>query len=252
MNKLLSQFLPFFQAGLDVLLPSRCEVCTAELAEDMVLCGACWQALYFIDGPICYRTGAPLPFTLGPETVSLAAMMKPPRYDRARAAVHYKETARMLVHRLKFHDRPEVAALLVSYMMRAGADLLAENPIIVPVPLHFSRLLRRRYNQSAELARRLAKTTQCAYNPRLLRRVKRTSPQVGLTRVMRRDNLRGAFSVATDSKNDIKNKKVLLIDDVMTTGATVEACATVLRRAGAAKVDVLTFARVVMSEIVHI
>lgn len=258
-----SRFAGFIRAtltaGLDVLLPPRCVACAEELAADNGLCGLCWQGLDLIDGPLCYHTGVPLPFSLGDaaaDTVSLGAMMRPPRYDRARAAVYYQNTARGLVNRLKFYDMPEVANFLVPLMQRAGADILADasakTTVILPVPLHFTRLLHRRYNQSAELARRLAALTDLPYEPRLLKRGRRTSQQIGLTRAKRRDNLRGAFFVTEKGKNAIAGKQVLLIDDVMTTGATVEACAKALRRAGAAKIDVLTFARVVMPQRVHI
>ncbi len=240
----------FLGLALDTLLPPRCQACANLVARDKALCGVCWQGLSLIDAPICDRTGAPLPFALGDKTVSLAAMHHPPKYDRARAAVHYKETGRVLVHRLKFHDMPEMADFLVGYMMRAGADVLADKPLILPVPLHFTRLWKRRYNQSAELARRLARRAGLDYAPHILRRVKPTKAQIGLTRAKRRNNLRGAFAVR--GKNAIVGKQVLLIDDVMTTGATAEACAMVLRRAGAAKIDVLTFARVVRPEIVSI
>jgi len=241
-----------FTELVNFLLPPRCTLCGVTVARAPALCGSCWEGLTFIDGPVCYRTGAPLPYDLGPQTVSLGAMMYPPAYDAARAAVSYDAAARDLIRKLKFSNRPELAALLVPWMVRAGRPILKDADYLVPVPLHWSRLLARRYNQSAELARRLALLAGVPMRVDLLKRVKRTRQQVGLTRPMRRKNLQGAFAVPQNRKVSVIDKHMVLVDDVLTTGATVEACAKVLRRAGAAKVSVLTAARVVMPERVHI
>ena len=241
-----------FQSMLDVLLPPRCVLCYQPVQGHVALCGTCWEGLSFIDGPICQRTGTPLPYDLGPETVSLNAMMRPPAYDCARAALIYDGAARLLIRRFKFHDRLELRQLLLPFMLRAGADFWPDADVIMPVPLHWTRLLMRRYNQSAELARGLSKHTQIPMQVNWLRRVKRTRQQIGLTRPMRKQNLQGAFAIAPRHRAKLKDKHVVLVDDVLTTGATVEACAKICRRAGVAKISVLTAARVVMPEIVHI
>ncbi|MDD9798531.1 MAG: ComF family protein [Alphaproteobacteria bacterium] len=237
---------------LDFFLPPRCATCDIVLARAPALCGQCWSKLDFIDGPICNRTGAPLPFDLGPQTISLNAMRHPPAYHHARAALYYTDTARVLIRRFKFHDRPELANLMVPWLLRAGEKLLAHADIIMPVPLHWTRLFGRRFNQSAELARKLADLTGIDMQVEWLRRTRRTPQQIGLTRADRRKNLRGAFTVPKKYYRFLRGKQVVLIDDVMTTGATVEACAKVLRRVGVAQINVLTVARVVLPETVHI
>ncbi|MGC6472821.1 MAG: ComF family protein [Parvibaculales bacterium] len=237
---------------LDFLLPPRCALCGVTVVQTPALCGSCWEGLTFIDGPVCARTGAPLPYDLGPQTVSLGAMMRPPAYDAARAAVGYDAAARDLIRRFKFNNRPELAALMVPWMHRAGHAILQDADFLLPVPLHWTRFLSRRYNQSAELARRLAHAAGVPMRIDLLKRVKRTRQQVGLTRPMRRKNLQGAFLLPKKQKPSVVDRHLVLVDDVLTTGATVEACAKVLRRAGAARVSVLTVARVVMPERVHI
>ena len=240
-------------AGIgNFLLPPRCAMCAVTVTRAPALCGSCWEGLTFIEGPVCARTGAPLPYDLGPQTVSLGAMIRPPAYDVARAALSYDATARELIKKLKFANRPELAAMMVPWMYRAGRDILEDADCLLPVPLHWTRLLARRYNQSAELGRGLARLGNVALRVDVLKRVKRTRQQVGLTRPMRKKNLQGAFAVAKSRRAVVTDRHVVLVDDVLTTGATVEACAKVLRRAGAAKVSVLTVARVVMPERVHI
>lgn len=236
----------------DFLLPPRCALCGVTVVQAPALCGACWEGLVFIDGPVCARTGAPLPYDLGPQTVSLGAMMRSPAYDVARAAVSYDASARDLIRKLKFNNRLELAAFMVPWMVRAGAHILRDADYLVPVPLHWTRLLSRRYNQSAELARHIARLARVPMRVDMLKRIKRTRQQYGLTRAMRRRNLQGAFAVPKAQRLMLADQHVVLVDDVLTTGATVEACAKVLRRAGAAKVSVLTVARVVMPERVHI
>ncbi len=242
----------FWVPLLDFLLPPRCANCGVLVTSMPTLCGTCWEGLTFINNPVCRRTGAPLPYDLGTETVSLNAMLRPPAYDQARAAMTYDATARLLIRKLKFNNRLDLAPLMASWLIRIGAAILKDADFIHPVPLHWSRLLRRRYNHSAELARYLSKHANVPMHVNVLKRVKRTRQQIGLTRAMRKKNLRGAFGVMAKNKPLVIDKHIVLIDDVLTTGATAEACARTLRRAGAAKVSVLTVARVVMPEIVHI
>ena len=237
---------------VDFLLPHRCSVCMAELATAQALCPTCWKDLHFIKSPICARTCVPLPFDLGPQSVSLSAMRFPPAYDRARSALIYNGTARQLIHRFKFHNRPEIAALLAPWLQASGKDLLHDADYLIPVPLHLFRLVSRRYNQSAELARRLSQLSGAPMKVEWLRRVKKTSQQVGMTRDMRQKNLKGAFEVIPNKVAALEGKKVVLIDDVITTGSTVTACAKTLRKVGVARIDVLSVARVVMHESVEV
>ena len=236
----------------DFLLPRRYSVCMTELATAPALCLTCWMDLHFIQSPICARTGVPLPFDLGPESVSLSAMRFPPAYDRARSALIYNGTARQLIHKFKFHNRPEIADLLTPWLETCGQDLLKDADYLIPVPLHLFRIVSRRYNQSAELARALSKSSGVPMKVEWLRRVKKTSQQVGMTRDMRRKNLKGAFEVKPNKVHALEGKNVILIDDVITTGSTLTACAKTLRKAGVARIDVLSVARVVMHETVAV
>ena len=199
----------------------------------------------FIERPFCERLGTPFEVDLGVALLSPAAIADPPVFRRARAVARYDETARRLVHRLKYGDRVELARALGAMMARAGAELLLDADVIVPVPLHRSRLWWRRFNQAMALAGASSRTSGVRCDPFLLARVKRTRSQVGLTKTQRGDNLQGAFRVPADAKPHLAGKRVLLVDDVVTTGATANACSRALLRAGAESVDVLSFARVV-------
>jgi ComF family protein len=198
-----------------------------------------------IERPYCERLGTPFAVDLGMPLLSPAAMADPPVFERARAAAHYDGIARALVHRLKYGDRLELAQALGTMMARAGAELLADADLIVPVPLHRSRLWQRRFNQAVALAQVIAERSGIPCAPLLLSRVKRTRQQVGLTRAQRQQNLQGAFRVAEHLRPRLGGQRILLVDDVLTTGSTANAAARALLRAGAAKVDVLAFARVV-------
>src|SRR6185312_6230887 len=176
--------------------------------------------------------------------LSAEAIANPPPFGRARAAVSYDGVARRMVQGLKYSDRTDLALWMSGWMARAGAELLADTEVIVPVPLHWRRFLSRRFNQSAELARALARRADKPFEPMALTRVRGTRQQVGLGLGERQANVRGAFRVPPEADIKVRGRRVLLIDDVYTTGATVSAAARALKRGGAAAVDVLTFARI--------
>lgn len=228
-----------------IAYPPTCIACAAATGVPHTLCGACWAGLRFIERPFCERLGTPFAVDLGVALVSPAAMADPPVFARARAVARYDDTARLLVQRLKYSDRLDLAPALGRMMARAGAELATECDVIVPVPLHRWRLWSRRFNQAMALARVVALAHDRPCDPALLARVKRTRPQVGLTRAQRGENLQGAFRVPAEQRARLKHKRVLLVDDVLTTGATGNAAARALLRAGAASVDILAFARVV-------
>jgi ComF family protein len=175
----------------------------------------------------------------------MEAIADPPAYARARAAVRYDDVARTLVHALKYQDRTDLAPAMGRWMARAGRELLEETDALVPVPLHWRRGWSRRYNQSGALARSIERQSGVKLMPEALRRIRQTEQQIGLSRSQRASNVQGAFKVATDRQHQIEGRRVVLIDDVLTSGATVDACARALLRARAARVDVLVFARVV-------
>ncbi|WP_348930253.1 ComF family protein [Aquabacter sp. CN5-332] len=239
------------RGALDLVLPPTCISCGAIVRDAGGLCGGCWGRLVFVERPFCDRLGSPFAYPPpqrdeGP-AISAEALNDPPAFDRARAAVVFGDVSRDLVHRLKYGDRLDLAAAMARLMVRAGADLLSEADLIVPVPLHAFRLWRRRFNQAALLSRCISRSSGVIHRSDLLRRVRATPSQVALSRAERRANVSGAFKVTHYANAVLQDRRILLVDDVLTTGATLDACARVLRRAGAKGVDTLTFARVVES-----
>ncbi len=226
-----------------LLFPPTCFGCRAIVDRPGTLCAGCWPRLRFLEAPWCAVLGTPFPHEMGEGAVSPAAIADPPPFARARAAVAFGGVARDIVHGLKYRDRTDLAPWMAGWMARAGAELLSDADLVVPVPLHRWRFLSRRFNQSAELARHLCAGRAPVFAPELVERVKRTRQQVGLARNARVDNMRGAFAVPAGQRARLKGANVLVVDDVYTTGATVRALSAVLVRAGAARVDVLTFAR---------
>jgi len=232
-------------AALAIVYPPACIACQAALGQAQALCPSCWSSIGFIERPYCERLGTPFAVDLGAGLLSPAAIADPPVFARARAVCRFDGVARELVHRLKYGDRTELALTLGRMMAQAGRELLVDADLIVPVPLHRTRLWSRRFNQAAALAVVIARQTQLPLAPAALSRVKRTRQQVGLTRPQRAENLQGAFRVPDAMRPQIEGRRILLIDDVLTTGSTANAAARALLRAGARKVDVLSFARVV-------
>jgi len=231
--------------ALDLLYPPACLACRAAIAAHGGLCPACWRAMRFIEKPYCERLGIPFDSDGFSGTVSLEALADPPVFNRLRAAACFEGPARTLVHRLKYGDRLELAAPMARWMARAGEDLLNDADLLIPVPLHPRRLARRRFNQSVALAREVFRASSVPLETGLLTRVKPTPPQVGLNRRLRAANVKGAFAVAARREGALAGRRLLLVDDVATSGATLNAAAHALLRAGAERVDALVFARVV-------
>jgi ComF family protein len=203
-----------------------------------------WSRIHFLDGPVCDGCGAPFDYEPGPGVRCAACMARPPAFDAARAACLYDETSRDPILKLKHADRTDLAPMFVRWLSRAAADLLAEADAIAPVPLHPMRLLERRYNQAAEIARPLARLAGVAYLPDALVRRRATETQGGKSGAHRRRNVASAFAVPERRRAQVEGRRILLIDDVLTTGATAEGCARALKRAGAARVDLAVLARV--------
>jgi predicted amidophosphoribosyltransferase len=235
-------------AVLNTIYPPRCLACPAPTEAPHGLCPSCWRDTHFIAGTTCPRCGLPLVGSAAEGDVCEGCARHPPGWDRGRAAIVYSGAGRRAVLGLKHGDRLDMVGPLAGWMAVAGRDLLAEADLIAPVPLHWLRLIQRRYNQSGELARRLGRLSSRPVVVDLLVRTRRTIPQEGMDRTARQANQSGAFAVPLRHHARIEDRAVLLIDDVMTSGATLSACAEACRAAGAARVDVLVLARVAFAD----
>lgn len=226
-----------------LLFPPLCPSCHRIVTKPGTVCGRCWPSIRFFEPPWCEVLGTPFSADMGEEAVSPEAMANPPPFSRLRSAVLYDGVTGALVRHLKYSDGTHLAPWLATWMIRAGRELVDDADIVVPVPLHRSRLFARRFNQSAELARAISAASGKPFRPEALIRRKRTAHQTGLGIQAREDNVRGAFAVPDSDSISLSGRTVLLVDDVYTTGATVSAATKALLKAGASRVDVLTFAR---------
>lgn len=234
---------------LDTIYPPRCLVCSQVTEASPGLCAACWRDVTFISGTICECCGMPVPGE-GQESDVLcdSCVAAPPAWDSGRGSFLYDGAGRRIVLALKHGDRLDMVPQLAQWMLRAGEALVRDADIIAPVPLHWLRFFRRRYNQSAELARQLARLADKEFAPDLLVRTRATGTQNGLGRAARHANVDDAFALHRRWRERVRQMRVLLVDDVMTSGATLSACAEACRGAGAAHVDVCVLARVAQRE----
>lgn len=228
-------------------LPPRCPGCGTVVGEDHAFCLDCWRKLDFLGGPACSQCGEPIALALHDDARCGACLADPPPFDHARAAVAYGPIARALALKLKYGRRPGVALTMARPMRRIGKALL-KGALVAPVPLHRWRIWSRGYNQAALIARALVREGDAELALDLLQRTKSTPPLRGLGRMARARAVSSAFRMGDRWTQAVKGRRVVLIDDVYTTGATVSGCARVLKRAGAAEVDVLCWARVVRDE----
>lgn len=233
-----------WSAALNVVLPPLCLGCQARLVDHDALCPDCWRRVDFIRPPLCDRLGLPMPYDTGGVMISAAAAAHPPPFDRARAVARYDGLMRELIHNFKFRDTHDARRLFGRWLLQAGPELVARADCIIPVPLAPMRLLSRRFNQAQILAAEVSRLSGKPLLPLALRRTRATAHQIGLTRRERERNVAGAFAVHPNAIGLVAGKSVLLIDDVMTTGATVSAATKALKKAAAARVDVLTLALV--------
>jgi ComF family protein len=231
------------KAVLDLLFPPLCIACRAPVGQ-AGFCAECWSGISFLDGPGCACCGLPFAVALEGDNLCAGCLTTQPAFDTARAILAYDEKSRGAILALKHADRLDLVPGFARWLSRTGRTVLENSDLVIPVPLHPFRLWRRRYNQSAELARRLARDWRLAYEPAALIRSRPTASQGAMASARaRRRNVLGAFKVPEPHR--VAGRRILLLDDVLTTGATVEACARALKRAGAARVDVLVLARVV-------
>ncbi|HSZ74068.1 MAG TPA: ComF family protein [Rhizomicrobium sp.] len=231
---------------LDALFPPRCISCRNAVATAGALCAPCWDEISFIEGPMCSACGMPFEIDPGEGTLCAACLAYPPAFDRARAVMRYDEASRGLILALKWADRLDLAPGFARWLNRSGRALIDECDVIVPVPLHRFRLWQRRYNQSALLAKGIARLNNKTFDALSLTRTRHTPSQGEMTSAKaRRRNVKGAFAVKPSRAGRLAGKSVLLVDDVFTTGATLNACAKALKAAGATHISVLALARVV-------
>lgn len=233
---------------LDTFLPPRCPF-TGDIVDSQgTVSPAAWAELSFITAPFCHSCGFPFEFALpagGEEALCAACLHDRPEFTKARAALVYNDASRDLILGFKHGDRIHAVVPMVPWLKQAGAELLAQADMIVPVPLHRWRLIRRRYNQAAVMGQSLGKESGVTFLADGLIRRRSTPTQGHLNAKQRKKNVKHAFTPHPKRATQIKGKKIILIDDVYTTGATVRECVRALMNAGAAEVSVLTLARVV-------
>ena len=231
-----------FSWFIRLILPPVCPICEAVVDEPHMLCPACFGKLNFITKPYCNKCGRPFEFDVKGDMTCAACLKNNPPYHVARSVFVYDDGSKKLILPFKHADRTDLTHLLSVFLLQNYKELITNADIIIPVPLYITRLLKRRYNQAALLAKRLAKETKTQYEPMVLYRKRSTASQGHMNAKKRAQNVKGAFAVR--HADAIVGKKILLIDDVMTTGATACECSKVLLKAGAHQVDVLTVARV--------
>jgi ComF family protein len=237
---------PFATAALDALFPPQCLICRAIVPQQGTLCAGCWEGVSFITDPMCMRCGTPFPHPVGGRDALCGECSRAlPPYTAARAVFRYDDMSKRLILPLKYHDTTHAVAIYGRWLARAGADYLQYAELVVPVPLHYWRLVKRRYNQSALLGAALSRATGIPTLQDGLLRVRNTPPQSELDHKDRHRNVKNAFAVAPRRAGMLRNKTVALVDDVFTTGATISACAETLLEEGAKSVIVVTLARTV-------
>jgi len=237
----------YFYWALDIILPPRCTLCDQRVLDQHVLCSDCFDSLKFITDPCCVCCGYPFELasdSYAPDKTKCAKCLeKTPSFSHLRSCLVYSTHSKKLVLGFKHGDKTYMAKLIGRLLYQSGQTMFKAHQVIVPVPLHSSKLRKRKYNQAGLMAQALSYYTGLSCHHNVLFRCKKTLPQGHLTSTKRHENVKKAFDVK--NKADVKNKSILLIDDVYTTGATIHECVKILKRAGAKEIDVLTLARVV-------
>jgi ComF family protein len=233
----------FFLKIFDICFPTMCCNC-GEIVESEGICSRCWKEIKWISDPKCKICG--IPFELNISDICVACMNRKPIFDQAISAFEYNEASRGILLKFKHGDATYLCPQLARWIYGASQSVIQNADLLIPVPIHFFKRLKRKYNQSELLAQELEKLSGIPHEPRILQKKKRTLQQEGLSRTIRLQNVKGSFSVNEKYKNLLEKKTVLLIDDVLTTGATANECAKILKKHGAEKVIVLTVARVTL------
>ncbi len=245
MNNIKMQARSILVRGVDIILPPRCPVSGDIVDAQGMIASGVWADIDFISDPICPCCGIPVGFGVDEDGKCMACFDNPPIYSSARSALKYNDASRNLILGFKHGDKTHIVSSFVPWLMRTGVDIINEADYLIPVPLHHKRLISRRYNQAALIAGELSNSTNVPHLPMAMKRVRSTPSQGCLSQDDRRKNVSQAFDVAEKHKSDLGGKVIILVDDVYTTGATVNECARILLKYGAKKVHVLTLARVV-------
>lgn len=233
------------QKILNFILPPQCINCSTPVFQQGGLCATCWEKIAFISNPLCFVCGFPFNVQIENENICGPCARKKSLFTKARAAIYYNDASKPMILRFKHSDALHIAPLFVEWLYQAGQELFHQTDYLVPIPLHWSRLVYRGYNQAALLSQKLSKKTKIAHLPDLLERNRKTPPQGNLTAKEREKNVLNAFNLNKKYQNLIRDKHILLIDDVLTSGATVRACTKILKKSGAKQVNILTLARVI-------
>ncbi len=243
--RMMKELVPdLFTKGVNYLFPPACGNCDEAIWDNTGICSACWKDLTFISDACCRSCGYPFELSSGDGLLCGACLQMPKSFDQCRAALVYDEHSKDMIIGFKHADKTHLVALFTQWLSSCGKGILDKADFVVPVPLHRRRLLRRRYNQSALLAQRVARVHRKRYVPNLLSRTKNTSSQGQFSMSGRWRNVRNAFELSHKYQDEVRGKHVVLIDDVFTTGATLDACARVLKTSGAASVSGIVLARV--------
>lgn len=232
------------QRALSLIYPDQCVLCEARVEERGGLCATCWRETPFLTGLVCETCGVSLPGSDSGQVLCDDCLSMPRPWESGRAALSYRDAGRRVVLALKHADRLDLVPACADWMVRAGRPVLTEGTVLVPIPSHWTRLLSRRYNQAAELCRAVSKLSGLPSVPDALIRTKRTPKQDGMTVEARFANMAGAVVANPKAIKRLQGCRICLIDDVMTSGATLSAATRALHDAGAERVCTLVLARV--------
>jgi ComF family protein len=245
LNAIGATIKPFLQNAVDIIFPPQCLACDVIVAIKGNLCHQCWDNMDFISSPQCNTCGMPFELDVGDSMLCGKCISDSPRYNKSRSVLQYGDNSSHLITSFKYSDKTHACKHFAQWMVRIGQEFINDADMIAPVPLHRKRLFMRRYNQSALLAKSISKQCGVPAYTSLLIRTKNTPPQAGLSSKQRAINVRNAFKINPYYENKIIGKNIILVDDVITTGSTINACVRALKKAGAGEVNVLTLAMTV-------
>ncbi len=232
-----------FNSFINAIFPPKCLTCDCKTETTNLFCFQCWNNLVFISEPRCKICGAPFPAKMGENTICHYCIEDKPKYDLARSILRFDHHSEKLIHNFKYYDKTEATKTLASMMLKTYGNLIDNIDFIVPIPMHKSKLRKRKYNQAAALAVEIARLSSKLYSPDILIKFKDSPSQSGLSKERRKENVKNTFKFNFMYKESAFRKNILLIDDVLTTGSTASECSKVLKRNGVKRVNILTIAR---------